>query len=111
MLSVALVCLAIAPRAEARSLTFGPRISFPVPAGDVGSEQLGLDVGLMVYSVEGSRFSKGIEVGYQYWPATRGYMLAYDEYLKSWFQTIDSATWAFSALDISGHLKVFGPTI
>lgn len=104
-------CIAIATSAEARSIWFGPSIAFPIPAADVGESQLGVDLGLTLHSMESSHVGVGLDLVYHYWPASPEYTAAYDRYLRGWLQTIDSPTWSFSAIQVSGHLKFIGPTI
>ena len=111
ILALAFGCLAIVTSAEAQETWFGPAIAFPTPAQDVGDDQLGIDLGLTLQRKPSSHVGVGFDLVYHYWPATPEYTAAYDRYLRSWFQTIDSSTWGFSAIQGTAHLKLIGPSL
>lgn len=102
--------LAMVTRAEAGGLSIGPSLAFPISAGDIGHEPFGADVGMTLDQRADQHFSYGLDVAYHYWPASPEYMGAYDRYLRSWFQTFDGPTWAFSAIQFSGHLRFIRPS-
>jgi opacity protein-like surface antigen len=102
--------LAIAPGAEARSVWIGPLISFPVPAGDVGSDQLGIGAGVTLNSMDTRYAGVGLDFVYHYWPASPEFKAAFDRYLRNWrFETIDDSTWAFSAFQMTAHARLAVP--
>ena len=110
VLAVACACLAIAVRAEAKDTWFGAQVAFPTPAGDIGDSQLGIDVGVTLDHLNSPYAGVGLDVIYHYWPASAEYQAAFDRYLRKWrVQSIDSPTWAFSALQFTAHVKLVAP--
>ena len=112
ILALTFAGLAIATGAGAASTWFGPELAFPVVARDVGDSQLGIDAGVTVHSMRGSYVGIGADLVYHYWPASPGYKAAFDRYLeRRRFQVIDSPTWAFSAVQLTAHVKLVAPEI
>ena len=106
------VFLAIARNALAGDFSFGPMVAFPVPGNDVGDSQLGIDAGATVNMMKNQYVGLGLEVVYHYWPTSPEYKTDFDRYLSSnWYQVIDGSTWAFSALQMTGHLKLMAPVL
>ncbi|MBI5710932.1 MAG: hypothetical protein HZC42_11620 [Candidatus Eisenbacteria bacterium] len=105
-------CLAIAAGAEAKSTWFGPQLAFPVPARDIGDTQLGIDAGVTLNNMGSSHVGVGVDLVYHYWPASPEYKAAFDRYLRSTrYEAIDGSTWAFSAFQVTAHLKLVAPMI
>jgi len=97
-------------RAQAAGLSIGPSLAFPIAGRDVGHEPRGVDAGITLDKRDSPHFSYGLDIAYHYWPASPGYMAAYDRYLRSWFQTFDGPNWAFSAIQVSGYLRFIRPS-
>jgi opacity protein-like surface antigen len=110
MLAIVLACLTIATGAEAGSTWFGPQLAFPVPARDIGNDQLGIDAGVVLNHTESSYISVGLDFVYHYWPASPDYKAAFDRYLRNTrYQVIDGSTWALSAFQGTAHVKLVAP--
>lgn len=106
ILALTAALLALAMDADAKGLWIGPQLAFPVPAGDVGDAQLGLDAGVTLDYLKDSHGGVGVDLIYHYWPASPSYKAKFDDYLASTrFQVIDGSTWAFSALQATVHVK------
>lgn len=110
LLSV-LPCVAFAASAVAGTSSVGAQLHFPVPARDVGDTQLGVDAGVTLTTMTNAYLGVGADVIYHYWPASAGYTAAFDRYLMgSRFETLAGSTWAFTALQVTGHVKLVVPT-
>ena len=110
ILSLTLVCLAIACSAKAKNVWFGPQLSFPVPAGDIGDAPLGIDAGVTLNNMKSSHGGVGVDLIFHYWPASPEYKAAFDRYLRDTrFQVIDDSIWAFSAIQFTAHVKLVAP--
>jgi hypothetical protein len=108
MLTVA--CLAFAVHAQAGTTWVGAQLHFPVPARDVGDTQLGADAGVTLTEMKNANVGVGADLIYHYWPASAGYRGAFDRYLRSTrFEALDGSTWAFTALQVTGHVKFVAP--
>jgi hypothetical protein len=110
ILALTLACLAFATGAEAEGIWFGPQLSFPVPARDIGDTALGIDAGVTFNVMTKSHVGFGVDLAYHYWPTSPEYKAAFDRYLRSTrFEVIDAATWAFSAFQATAHVKLVAP--
>ncbi|MBI1797875.1 MAG: hypothetical protein HYR74_12600 [Candidatus Eisenbacteria bacterium] len=113
VLMLTFACLAFAAPAEAGvgATSFGAQMNFPVPARDIGDTQLGMDVGVTLTRMEYAYVGVGADLIYHYWPASAGYEAAFDRYLGSTrFEALDGSTWAFTALQVTGHVKFVAPS-
>ena len=78
-----------------------------MPARDVGGTQLGVDAGVTLTMMANAHVGVGADVIYHYWPASAGYAAAFDRYLRSTrFQALDGSDWAFTAFQVTGHVKL-----
>ena len=112
ILALTFACLAMASGAEARDGWLGVQLAFPVPARDIGDTQLGIDVGVTFNQMQNPYVGFGLDVAYHYWPASPDYKAAFDRYLRNTrFEVIDASTWAFSALQVTTHLRVWAPML
>jgi hypothetical protein len=112
ILALAFACLAIATGAEARSTWIGPQLGFPLPVRDIGDTQLGIDAGVTLNNMESAHVGVGLDFVYHYWPASPDYKAAFDRYLGSArYQVIDGSIWAFSAFQVTAHLKLVPPRL
>lgn len=110
ILAPILACLAFVAPAGAVPAPFGAQLHFPVPAGDVGNSQLGVDAGLTVTSMGTPYLGVGADLVYHYWPASARYTSEFDQYLRrTRFETLEGSTWAFKAYQLTGHLKLVAP--
>ena len=107
---VAVAALLLASNAGAAPTWVGPQFAFPLVAHDVGSDHLGVDAGATLDAMPSSYFGVGADVAFHYWPASRAYKDAFDHYLRTtWYQALDSPTWAFTALQVTPHVKLVAP--
>jgi hypothetical protein len=107
ILLLTLGCLAFVATAEAGRTWIGPQLHFPLPTRDVGDTQLGVDAGVTLTRMKSAHVGVGLDLIYHYWPASSPYQAAFDRHLRSTrFQTLESPTWAFSALQVTGHVKL-----
>jgi hypothetical protein len=110
ILAWTVAALALAASAEAQDVWVGPQLGFPVPARDVGDQQLGVGAGVTFTVMNNSHVGYGVDLLYHYWPASPGYKAAFDRYLRrTRFETIDSETWALSAFQATVHVKLVAP--
>ncbi len=108
----ALACLGLAAPASAGTTWVGAQLHFPVPARDIGNTQLGVDAGATFTHMYGEHFGVGVDFAYHYWPASAGYTAAFDRYLRSTrLEALEGSTWAFTALQYTGHVKLVAPEI
>lgn len=110
VLALILMCLAAETSARDGTIWLGPEVSFPVPARDLGDDQLGIDAGMTLTVMRNTYVGTGVDLVHHYWPASPGYRAAFDRYLRrTRFQTIESTTWAFTALQLTVHVKLVAP--
>jgi hypothetical protein len=110
ILAFTVACVAIVTSADAEGIWFGPQIAWPLPGSDVGDNQLGMDAGVTIYSMKKSSIGIGADVIWHYWPASPGYKADIDRYLsQTRYQVIDGSSWAFSALQMTGHVRLAVP--
>ena len=109
-LMLTFACVAFAVPAEARTAWVGAQLHFPVPARDVGDTQLGVDAGVTFTKMNNAHVGVGADLIYHYWPASAGYQAAFDRYLRSTrFEALDGSSWAFTALQVTTHVKLVAP--
>lgn len=90
--------------------TIGVHLDFPVPAGDVGSSELGVGAGVTFTTMKNPYVGIGADLIHHYWPASPAYVDVFDRYLRSSrFQTLQGSTWALSALQLTAHVKIVAP--
>jgi hypothetical protein len=108
ILTATLACLAMATAAHASRITsIAPQLGFPVPGRDVGSDQLGVSVGVALHDMESPHVGVGLDVVYHYWPASPGYKAAFNRYLSNtYLEELDSPTYAFQAIQVTPHVRV-----
>jgi len=110
ILIATLECLAFVAPAEAGTTWVGAQLHFPVPARDIGDTQLGVDAGVTLTHMQNAYVGVGADLIYHYWPASAGYTAAFDRYLRSTrFEALDGSTWAFTAFQVTGHVKLVPP--
>jgi hypothetical protein len=110
ILMLTFACLAFAPPAEAGATWAGVELHFPVPARDIGDSQLGVGTGVTFTKMTNAHVGLGADLIYHYWPASAGYEAAFDRYLRSTrFEALDGSTWAFTAFQVTGHVKFVAP--
>jgi hypothetical protein len=110
ILTLVFWCLVLTTPAEAGTTWLGAQLHFPVPAGDVGNSQLGVDAGVSVTQMQGPWVGIGADLGYHYWPASSGYEAAFNRYLRTErMEALTSPEWALSALQMTGHVKFVVP--
>lgn len=69
ILTLALICLSIAARAEALSFDVGPQLSLSRPTGRAhDAMDPGINVGAMATLMQDSTAGVGVDVGYHHWP-------------------------------------------
>ena len=68
--------------ARAEGLEFGPTIAMPVPAGDIGDKELGIQAGVTATTMKNSAFGIGLDFGYHYWPVSGEYKSGFDQHLR-----------------------------
>jgi hypothetical protein len=107
-LVTAVACLVLATRAHAeRMIQVIPELGFPVPARDVGRDQLGVSAGVAIEVGAARHVRGGVEVLYHDWPASPAYKRAMDRYLtQSYGVVIDSRDFAFQATQVSPHVRL-----
>jgi len=112
ILVLTFACLAVAAHAEAGATWVGTQMHIPVPARDIGDTQLGLDAGVTLTRMTNAHVGVGADVIYHYWPASSGFEAAFDRYLRSTrLETLAGSTWAFTAVQFTGHVKLVAPTV
>ena len=110
ILALVFAFLAFAAPAGAQADWVGATYHLPVPARDVGSSQLGTDVGVTITKMTNASVGIGADVIYHYWPASAEYTAAFDRYLRSSrFEALDGSAWAFTALQVTFHMKAVLP--
>ena len=110
ILLLMLACLGLAGTAEAGTAWVGAQVHFPVPARDVGDDQLGVDAGLTLTWMYNANVGLGGDLVYHYWPASAGYEGAFDRYLRSArFESLEGSSWAFTAFQVTGHVRFEAP--
>jgi hypothetical protein len=84
-----------------------PRFGLPLPGGDVGASELGISAGVTATGMTHRYLNGGVDVVYQYWPASAAFKTAFDR--RMWLLVIDEPDWAFSTLQITSHVKASVP--
>jgi hypothetical protein len=109
-LMLAFACLTFAAPSKAGTTLLGAQLQFPVPARDIGDTQLGVGAGVTLTKMKNEHVGIGANLIYHYWPASAGYEAAFDRYLRSArFEALDGSTLAFTALQLTGHVKLVAP--
>lgn len=110
ILMLTFACLAFAAPAEAGTTWVGAQLHFPVPARDIGDTQLGVGAGVTLTRMMNAHAGVGADLSYHYWPASAGYEAAFDRYLRSTrYEALEGSTWAFTTLQVTGHVKLVAP--
>ena len=103
-------CLAFTTRAEAAGIWLGPQIAFPLPGRCSADNQLGVDAGLTFSRMENPYAGFGADVIYHYWPVSQAYKANFDQFLsRTRYQVIDGSSYAFHALQMTGHVRLAAP--
>jgi hypothetical protein len=110
ILRLTFACLVFAAPAEAGTTWVGAQLHFPVPARDIGDTQLGVGAGVTLTQMTNAYVGVGVDLNYHYWPASSGYVAAFDRYLRSErMEALKGSDWALSAFQITGHVKLVAP--
>jgi hypothetical protein len=106
---LSLACLVLGGQAAAATTWIGAQLNVPVPGSDVADTQLGADAGVTLTRMKNAYVGLGVDAIYHYWPASATYQAAFDRYLRSTrFEALDGP-WAFTALQVTGHVKLVLP--
>ena len=105
ILVLTLACLALAAPAGAGPTLLGAKLDFPVPASDIGNTQLGVGAGVSLTRMQTAHIGAGLDVIYHYWPASAGYEAEFDRFLRSTRYEALDGTWAFTAIQVTYHMK------
>jgi len=109
-LTAALALLALATCAQASTAWFGPQVSYPLPARDVGDSEPGGSFGVTATEMHRPHVGAGLDVAWHYWPVSPEYKADYDRRLRNRYnRVIDGSEWAISAFQVTGHVKVVAP--
>ena len=110
ILMLAIGCIVLASPAEGGTMWIGAQMHFPVPARDIGSAQLGASAGVNVTYMGNAYIGVGADLVYHYWPASPGYVAAFDRYLRTErMEALLGSDWALSAQQLTGHVRLAMP--
>jgi hypothetical protein len=89
---------------------FGPQVGMPLVTARVGSGLTGMDTGFTIDHMENEYFGVGLDVAYHYWPADDSYRASFERYLRrTYYQKLAAPQWAFTATQVTVHLKGVAP--
>jgi len=109
-LLLTIACVALAAPAGAGTTWIGAQLHFPMPARDIGDTPLGVDAGGTFTWMVNRYVGVGADLVYHDWPASAGYVGAFDRYLRTTrLEALDGSAWAFTALQFTGHVKLVAP--
>lgn len=113
ILTLVLVGLLIAARAEAQSLELGPRLAVSMPTGDARDGlDLGFDAGVTATIMTNSMVGVGVDLGYQRWPGSSYLNSSVDAlFSRLGGLSIRGSEYTLSAFQITGHAKVVAPMV